>query len=60
MVLNKDGGVLFIYLSANFYVTSFDQEAGLMLLFQILDVEFDFVLESVKEECTSYFLSLMG
>lgn len=43
-MLNKDGGVLFIYLSANVYVTSFDQEAGLMVLFQILDVEFDFVL----------------
>lgn len=32
-----------------------------MVLLQILDVEFtSLVLESMTEECTSYFLSLMG
>lgn len=42
LVLNKDGGVLCMYLSANFYVTSFDQEVELMVLFLTLEIEFDF------------------
>lgn len=31
-----------MYLSANFYVTSFDQEIGFLVLFLTLEIEFDF------------------